>query len=119
MNFTVYSKEECPYCYKDKTLPKKSSMLSLGMGRLSRKLFAMIRSLVGLLKRSSSLRNIKSSNPINNNNTTNRGVDYILSGGKSKKLNTHAIRFGKIFDFCKKEIHIYFELSLGIKNQVP
>jgi hypothetical protein len=54
-----------------------------------------------------------------NNSTNNRGVDYILSGGKPKKLNIHSIKFGKIFNISNKEIHFYFELSLGIKKQVP
>jgi len=56
---------------------------------------------------------------INKNVSANRGVDYILSGGKANKLNTHSIRFGKIFNISKKEIHFHFELSLGIKKQVP
>jgi hypothetical protein len=58
--------------------------------------------------------------PINKNNSNNnRGVDYILSGGKPKKFNIRSIKFGKLFNIFNKEIHFYFELSLGIKKQVP
>lgn len=51
-----------------------------------------------------------------NNDISNRGVDYILSGGKVKKQDTHSLTFGKIINFFKREIHIFVHLSLGIKK---
>ena len=137
MNFTVYSKEDCPYCYKVKQVleltgskfvvytlgqdfTKEEFYAEFGKGTTFPQVICNDKKLVDRLRRSSILKNKRSSSySINNNNSANRGVDYILSGGKSRKLNTHAIRFGKIFNFFRKEIHFYFEMSLGIKKQVP
>jgi len=53
---------------------------------------------------------------INNSASTNRGVNYILSGGKSCQENILLFKFGKIFNFFKKEFHFHFEISLKIKK---
>ena len=46
----------------------------------------------------------------------NRGVELILNGGKKKKKKFHII-FNKIICFFNKEINIFFEFSLDIKNK--
>jgi hypothetical protein len=47
----------------------------------------------------------------------NRGVEFILTGGKKKQPKAHRIGFEKIVNFFKKEITVRFELSLGIRKK--
>jgi len=49
----------------------------------------------------------------------NRGVEFILAGGrpKTQKVKPVGIRFEKIVSFFKREIHFTFEFSLSIKKK--
>ena len=71
------------------------------------------------MKQSNSSRSTKSFDTnINNKEThTNRGVEFILTGGKRKQPKTHQVKFEKIVNFLKREITIRFELSLGIRKK--
>ena len=46
----------------------------------------------------------------------NRGLEFILSGGKKKRKPFHII-FDNVVCFFNKEIDIYFEFSLNIRNK--
>ena len=56
--------------------------------------------------------NINKTNP-----PVNRGVELMLQGGKRKKKKPFHITLKKISNFFNKEIEIYFEFSLSIKNK--
>ena len=49
---------------------------------------------------------------INKDITPNRGVEFMLSGGKRKKPKLFNIIFEKLICILKKEITIYFEFSI-------
>ena len=54
---------------------------------------------------------------LNNENTSsNRGIEFILSGGKKKRKPFHII-FDNVVCFFNKKIDIYFEFSLNIRNK--
>ena len=65
--------------------------------------------------------NDKSSNPdINNQNHKNRGVEFILNGGKRKdKPKTFQLMFGKMVRFLSREVHLYLEFSLDVRKDNP
>ena len=59
--------------------------------------------------------NDKSSNPdINNQNHKNRGVEFILNGGKRKQTQPFHIIFEKMVCFLNREVNVYFEFSLNV-----
>jgi len=69
------------------------------------------------LTQSNSSKKKKSSKPnINKTNTTNRGVELMLSGGKRKKKPLHII-WNKMICFWNTEIDIYFEFSLSARKK--
>jgi len=54
---------------------------------------------------------------LNNDIHTNRGVEFILHGGKRKQPKNFHIIFEKLVCFLKREVTIYFEFSLEIKKK--
>ena len=60
-----------------------------------------------------------SKNNQSSNLPINRGVELILSGGRSKtqKVKPVGIRFERIVSFFKREIHFTFEFSLRITKK--
>jgi glutaredoxin len=84
MNFTIYSKEDCPYCHKVKTVLEKDNSSNLN---------------------------------INKNNHENRGIDFILNGGKRKQTQPFHIIFEKMVCFLKREVNVYFEFSLSVRKR--
>ena len=63
--------------------------------------------------------NDKLSNPdINNQNHRNRGVEFILNGGKRKQTQPFHIIFEKMVCFLKREVTIYFEFSIKTEKRV-
>jgi len=54
---------------------------------------------------------------INNQNYTNRGVDFILNGGKRKQTQPFHIIFEKMVCFLNREVNIYFEFSFNLKKK--
>ena len=46
----------------------------------------------------------------------NRGIDFILSGGKKKRKPFHII-FDNVVCFFNREIDIYFEFSLNLRKK--
>jgi hypothetical protein len=79
----------------------------------------MIKNWEDQLKQLNSSGNAKSfdTNINNKEDHINRGVEFILTGGKKKQPKTHRIGFEKIVNFFKKEVTIRFELSLGIRKK--
>jgi hypothetical protein len=79
----------------------------------------MIKNWEDQLKQLNSSGNAKSfdTNINNKEDHINRGVEFILTGGKKKQPKTHRIGFEKIVNFFKKEITVRFELSLGIRKK--
>ena len=62
--------------------------------------------------------NDKSSNPdINNQNHKNRGVEFILNGGKRKQTQPFHIIFEKMVCFLNREVNIYFEFSFSSRKR--
>ena len=53
---------------------------------------------------------------LNNDITPNRGIELILSGGKKKKSQPFSIIYEKLILLFKKEITIYFELSIKTRK---
>jgi hypothetical protein len=53
---------------------------------------------------------------INKNTRINRGLDLILNGGKRKQPKTFHIILDKVACFLKREVTIYFEISLNIRK---
>ncbi len=65
-------------------------------------------------------RNKKSlTNEINksNNYDINRGVEFILNGGKRKQTQPFHIIFEKIVCFLNREVTVYFEFSLKSRKR--
>lgn len=79
----------------------------------------MIKNWEDQLKQLNSSGNAKSfdTNINNKEDHINRGVEFILTGGKKKQPKTHRMGFEKIVNFFKKEITVRFELSLGIRKK--
>lgn len=53
---------------------------------------------------------------INNDTRINRGIEFILNGGKRKQPKTFHIIFGKMVSFLKREVTIYLEFSLDVRK---
>ena len=72
-----------------------------------------------MLTQSNISKNIKSSKlKINNEKDYfNRGIDVILNGGKKKRKKTFHIILDKMICVFNKEIEIYFEFSLNLKEK--
>ena len=47
----------------------------------------------------------------------NRGVDFILNGGKRKQTQPFHIIFEKMVCFLKREVTIYFEFSIKTRKR--
>ena len=59
-----------------------------------------------------------SNNNINNSKIPiNRGVEFVLRGGKKKKPNVIHFITNKVLNFRRREINLYFEFSLNIKKK--
>ena len=54
---------------------------------------------------------------INKNNHGNRGVEFILNGGKRKQTQPFHIIFEKIVCFLNREVTVYFEFSLKARKK--
>lgn len=54
---------------------------------------------------------------LNNDIHMNRGVEFILHGGKRKQQKDFHIIFEKLVCFLKREVTIYFEFSLVVKKK--
>ena len=54
---------------------------------------------------------------LNKNNYENRGVEFILNGGKRKQTQPFHIIFEKIVCFLKREVNVYFEFSLNVRKK--
>ena len=63
--------------------------------------------------------NDKSSNlNINKNEDhVNRGIDFLLNGGKRKQVQPFHIIFEKMVCFLRREVTIYFEFSIKIRKK--
>ena len=70
------------------------------------------------MTQSNSSENKKSSHEGINNSSPNRGVDFILNGGRKRKhsKNFHII-FEKMVCFLRREVTIYFEVSLKARKK--
>jgi len=65
-------------------------------------------------------RKILSDVTLNNDIHPNRGVEFILNGGKRKdQPKTFQVMFGKMVRFFNREIHLHFEFSLDFKKDIP
>ena len=70
------------------------------------------------LIQSSFLENNNSSNlNINKNNHGNRGIEFILNGGKRKQTQPFHIIFEKMVCFLRREVTIYFEFSISTRKR--
>ncbi len=59
-----------------------------------------------------------SKSDINNDKPdVNRGIEFILNGGKNKRKKPFHIIFDQIVCLFNKEIDIYFEFSLNLRNK--
>ena len=47
----------------------------------------------------------------------NRGVDFLLSGGKRKQTQPFHIIFEKIVCFLNREVNVYFEFSFNVRKK--
>jgi len=54
---------------------------------------------------------------INKDIRTNRGVEFILNGGKKKQPKNFHIIFEKLVCLLKREVTIYFEFSIKIMKR--
>ena len=73
-----------------------------------------------MLTQLNSSENDKSSNlNINKNeNHVNRGIDFLLNGGKRKQVQPFHIIFEKMVCFLRREVTIYFEFSIKTRKIV-
>jgi len=56
-------------------------------------------------------------NDLNNDIHMNRGVEFILHGGKRKHPKNFHIIFEKLVCFLNREVTIYFEFSLKFRKK--
>ncbi len=56
-------------------------------------------------------------NQLNNDLEINRGFEFLLKGGKTKRRKPIHIIFKRVGSFFKREVNIYFEFSLSVKKQ--
>jgi len=63
--------------------------------------------------------NNKSSSPNINKSEDhrNRGVDFLLNGGKRKQVQPFHIIFEKMVCFLRREVTIYFEFSIKTRKR--
>ena len=54
---------------------------------------------------------------INNDITSNRGIELILGGGKRKQPKLFHLIFEKMICFLNREVTIYFEFSLKTRKK--
>ena len=47
----------------------------------------------------------------------NRGIDFLLNGGKRKQTQPFHIIFEKMVCFLKREVTIYFEFSINTRKR--
>jgi len=73
-----------------------------------------------VLTQLNSSENDKSSNlNINKNEDhVNRGIDFLLNGGKRKQVQPFHIIFEKMVCFLRREVTIYFEFSIKTRKIV-
>ncbi len=73
-----------------------------------------------MLTQLNSSENDKSSNlNINKNEDhVNRGIDFLLNGGKRKQVQPFHIIFEKMVCFLRREVTIYFEFSIKTRKIV-
>ena len=72
------------------------------------------------MRRLNSSKKVKSSDKNINkpkDHAVNRGVELILNGGKRKQSKPFHIIFEKMVCFLKREVTIYFELSLKTRKK--
>ena len=70
------------------------------------------------MTQSNSSKNNKSLNlNINKNNHVNRGVDFLLNGGKRKQTQPFHIIFEKMVCFLNREVNVYFEFSFSTRKK--
>ncbi len=71
-----------------------------------------------MLTQSNSSENIKSSslNINKNEDHRNRGIEFLLNGGKRKQTEPFHIIFEKMVSFLKREVTIYFEFSIRTRK---
>tara|TARA_B100001996_G_C18653383_1_gene590282 strand:+ start:171 stop:377 length:207 start_codon:yes stop_codon:yes gene_type:complete len=55
-------------------------------------------------------------NQLNNDLEINRGFEFLLKGGKTKRRKPIHIIFKRVGSFFKRELNLYFEFSLSIKK---
>ena len=69
---------------------------------------------------SNSSRKNKSSTPDINKSQAhrNRGVEFLLNGGKKKQTQPFHIIFEKLVCFLNREVTIYFEFSLKSRKRI-
>lgn len=63
------------------------------------------------MKRLDSLKKNTSEQELNNKEK-NRGIDFIVSGGKKKKIPTISLKINKTISLFKREIDINFNFSV-------
>ena len=73
-----------------------------------------------MLTQSNSSENNKSSslNINKNEDHINRGVEFLLNGGKRKQTQPFHIIFEKMVCFLRREVTIYFEFSIRAKRNI-
>ena len=49
--------------------------------------------------------------------TGNRGIDFLLNGGKRKQTQPFHIIFEKMVCFLRREVTIYFEFSINTRKR--
>jgi len=68
-----------------------------------------------LTRLNSSKSNRSSSSNINKNEDhKNRGIEFLLNGGKRKQTQPFHIIFEKMVCFLNREVNVYFEFSLNV-----
>ena len=56
-------------------------------------------------------------NQLNTDLEMNRGFEFLLKGGKTKRRKPIHIIFKRVGSFFQREVNIYFEFSLSVKKQ--
>ena len=132
--FLIYSKSNCPYCYKvkqviemtgnkfveyslDRDFTKQEFYDKFGEGSTFPQVLHDDKKLEVALTRSNSSENRRSSPEDINNSVPNRGVDFILNGGRRKHSKNFHIIFEKMVCFFRREVTIYFEFSLKARKK--
>lgn len=71
------------------------------------------------MTQSNSSKNTESLNPDINKlkDHSNRGVNFLLSGGKRKQIQPFHIIFEKMVCFLNREVNVYFEFSFIVRKK--